>query len=155
VRALVARGHFSRPIVASELTRILIGRRDRILDRWLTRLSPLTAPSIEGDGRTICLEDRAVSSGFRTARDRRYTATAWALDPARSRSVALLEAPDGICVAVSPDPEGDASYLIVDVVASSRDAETTLPLRVHLHERAGRLTVAGLERLEHVESSAP
>lgn len=155
VRALVARGHFSRSIVSSELTRILIGRRDRILERWLTRLSPLTEPTVARDGRTVCFEDRAVSSGFRGASDRRYTARAWSLDPLRARSVALLDEPDGVCVALSPDPAGDASYLVLDVVAASRDAETTLPIRVHLYERGGQLTVAGLERLEHTEPPSP
>jgi hypothetical protein len=154
VRALVGRAHFTRSIVTSELTRILIGRRDRILERWLTRLSPLTEPRVGADGRTVCLEDRAVSSGFRSAEDRTYTARAWALDPMRERSVALLDESDGICVAISPDASGDA-YVVLDVVAASHDAETTLPLRIHLYERAGQLTVAGLERLEHTEPPSP
>ena len=103
----------------------------------------------------MCLEDRAVSSGFRPAEGRSYTAHAWAMDPMRERAVALLDEADGICVAVTPDPAGDASYLVLDVVAASRDAETTLPARVHLYEHEGRLSVAGLERPESAARPNP
>lgn len=154
VRALVDRGRFSRAIVRSELTRILIGRRDRILERWLTRLSPLTDAAVTRDGRTICLDDRAVSSGFRDAGSRRYEVRAFALDPLTERPVSLLIEPDGPCIAVPPSPLGGAHYLVIDAVAATEGGERTLPLRIHVYERPDRLTVAGIERLEHEEPLA-
>src|SRR5690606_13722080 len=46
VRALARQGLFLDPVVESELARILMGRRDKILERYLTRLSPLTWPDV-------------------------------------------------------------------------------------------------------------
>ena len=40
LRALARQGRFADPVVEQELARILAGRRDRILERYLTRLSP-------------------------------------------------------------------------------------------------------------------
>src|SRR5688572_30316423 len=54
LHAIVARARFSDPTATDELFRILKGRRDRLLERWLTRLSPLTHARVEGD--RICVE---------------------------------------------------------------------------------------------------
>ncbi len=155
IRALVARARFSRPIVTSELIRILVGRRDLILQRWLTRLSPLTEPEVLRDGRTVCLEDRAVSSGFRSASSRRYEASAWALDPVTARALDVVPGLEGLCVVVAPSSAAETRYLVVDIVASSEGHERTGPLRLHLYDLGGQLRIAGLERLERPEPLAP
>lgn len=146
IEALVARGRFAEPIVSSELTRILVGRRDRILERWLTRLSPLTRPRTVRARRAICLEDRAVTTGFRDRETRRYEARAWALDPTRELPVVLSIDADGPCLAISAELE--SGYVVIDVVASTEGRERTRPLRVHVHVWNGRVSIAGLERLE-------
>lgn len=149
VEALVARGRFSRAIVRSELLRILLGRRERILERWLTRLSPLTDPIVGRGGRTVCLEDRAVTSGFRDERTRDYEASGWTLDPMRALDVELTPEASGVCVTVPMTTSRSVRYLVVDVVASTELAERTGPLRLHLYDLGSELRVVGLERLEH------
>ncbi len=157
IRALAQRGRFTSPTVRDELERVLRGRRDRILERWLTRLSPLTEPRAEEDAsgtHRLCLEDRAVTSGFREAASRRYEASAWALGSGSARSAVAEPTSEGVCVRIAADsaPGGGASeYVVIDVVASTEHLETTAPLRVHAYEVGGALRVVGIERLEHVE----
>ncbi|MCA9604350.1 MAG: hypothetical protein KC619_02075, partial [Myxococcales bacterium] len=72
LRAAIATGRFHREETGEELLRILRGRQARLLERYLTRLSPLTFPRVIGD--RLCLRDVALESGLR--RERSYTATA-------------------------------------------------------------------------------
>lgn len=155
IEAMVERARFSDPLVASELTRILIGRRDRILERWLTRLSPLAWPDVRAgaDGPRVCMQDLATWSEIRDARFRRYRARAWTDEPITE--VELPSAPthedDAYVCQALPRLEGATAdrprYLIVDLVASTPEAETTSPARLHFYafgETDFRLV--GLER---------
>jgi len=161
IRAMVERARFSDPIVASELARILIGRRDRILARWLTRLSPLTWPQVRADdpdGPTrLCMQDLAVHSGIRDARWRRYRAEAWTGDPYAPIEMAAPPTradDDYVCVGLPRVPDATADqpgYLVVDVTAQSPEHETAFPVRVHLYDLGGEYRIAGLERPSHRE----
>ena len=150
VRAAVETGHFTRPLHSGELVRIVMGRRTRILERYLTRLSPLAHPRTEGA--ELCLEDLALTSGIRDADERGYAARAlrgWPAVPADHLRVELRG--DQACVQL---PSADASagapaYWIVELVASTAGAETTGPARVHLTQLGPRrYRVVGLEREE-------
>ncbi len=151
IRAMVERARFSDPIVASELARILIGRRDRILERWLTRLSPLSWPTVRErpEGPHLCLQDLAVWSGIRGGDDRRYRADAWSGTP-----LAPIEVPGRpgraddafVCVPLPRVTSSEPSYLIVDLTAQTPEHETTFPARVHLYQVGERFQIVGLER---------
>ncbi|MCB9596951.1 MAG: hypothetical protein H6719_29785 [Sandaracinaceae bacterium] len=143
LEALVATGRFERELTATELVRILEGRQQRILERYLTRLSPLTFPRVIGD--RLCLRDVALESGLR--RERSYTATALPGWPTERR-VPLAAARDdsSACVMLPADPDED--YWAIDVVAATPGRETTGAARVHLYAVDGGWRVVGLERLE-------
>lgn len=81
VRAAVRECRLTDPFEARVLERTLIGRRDAILARWLTELSPLTQPAVrERDGREVlCLRDLGVYAGLVTPQQRAYRTRAWAL----------------------------------------------------------------------------
>ena len=115
VEAAVALGRFSRPVVTSELARILMERRGRILERYLTRLSPLSWPEVEAD--VLCLDDLAVQSGVRSSSERRYEAWLAAAEPPAA-PVALDARAVGsrACVRMPASLE----YAAVDVVAPVR-----------------------------------
>jgi hypothetical protein len=151
VRAIVEQARLSTPELARELTRILLARRDRILERWLSRLSPLWAPRVtEGQGGlVVCAEDLAVRAGLVAAERRSYEARAVRLagdvllrHAARALPAGPSSLPGMACVAVER-PEGE-TYLIVDVVA--RGFGEPLPLRVHLVAGGPQPLVVGLER---------
>jgi hypothetical protein len=140
LRALARLGNYTDPEVERELVRILAGRQQRILERWLTRLSPLTDPVIQ-DGQ-VCVTDLAVSSNLRWPQDRVYVANVYTGDPLRLADDLPIRR-DGarLCVPV-PNERG---YVVVDVVARTVDAETNGPLRLHLM-LDGRARLLGLER---------
>src|SRR5215831_13795148 len=67
LRALAAEARLTDPQLVDELTRVLMGRRELILRRWLLRLSSLTDPVLERapDGGTrLCVSDRAEEGGL-------------------------------------------------------------------------------------------
>ncbi len=63
IEAIVDEAHLSSPIARSELIRILLGRRDRILSRYLLRLSSLERPTVQ--------EGRSSDAGETGERERR------------------------------------------------------------------------------------
>ncbi len=162
IRAMVTRGRFSDPMVERELGRILIGRRDRILDRWLTKLSPLTWPEVRdvGEQPSICVQDLAIWSGIREARTRRYETAAYAGDDYAPLAIARAVAGDDgwVCVPLPSVPgatERRPEYLIVDLTATSPEDETG-PARLHFYVRGDtRYRLVGLERPEHAEPPTP
>lgn len=145
VRTIVETGRFSAERTTSELVRILMGRRERILERYLTRLSPLSSPELEGA--RLCMEDVAVASAFRDAGTRSYRARRSAGLPPRVVSDDVPVSVEGARVCVPLPPEGSAPYHVIDVFAATEGAEHGHPARVHLREApAGTFHVVGLER---------
>jgi len=60
VRAIVSKGQYSDPRVVDELTRVLLARRQRILDVWLTAVNPITHAALSRDG-VLTFENVAVT----------------------------------------------------------------------------------------------
>jgi hypothetical protein len=147
VEALVDTGRFDNRVVRDELVRIMKGRRDTILRRYLQGLSPLAHPTLaEAPGGTeLCLEDLAVTGGVVGAGERRYTASAWQGTQAHPLAVGRGGAPEALCVRLPPQPRaspGSPAYVVVDVTA-----EGVPPARVHLYGLGGaQFRIVGLER---------
>lgn len=142
IEAAVSLGRFSSSVVATELVEVLMGRRERLLERYLTRLSPLAWPRVEG--RTLCLEDLAVQSGIRSRQERRYDAVIADSDPSHPKSpLVTRSAPNGVCVSL---PSG-LTYAAIDLVASTPSKERTFAARVHLYPTGAGYRAVALERL--------
>jgi hypothetical protein len=62
IHAVIAEAHLSDPADSAELERTLLGRRDKLLRRYLGRLSPLARPRLDERGR-LCLIDVRVEAG--------------------------------------------------------------------------------------------
>jgi hypothetical protein len=154
IRALVETGRFSRELSEDELVRILLGRRERILERYLTRLSPLSFPAVEVAGRSsrLCLRDVAIESGLRDVGAREHGARAYLgwppLDGVEARTA--MEATGRLCVDLPHQPGATPEsprYLIVDVTVSTPSRDEPAPARVHLYQLGpARYRVVGLER---------
>ena len=135
IEALLTEARADTPIVRSELLRILEGRRDKIVRRWLVRLSSFTDPVLETRGTTrwLCMADRAEEGGLGPPPD--PWASTWS--DARQAVRTPVEADAGrVCSQVPPDAP---DYVVVDV-HSGRPGQG--PARVHV--RSGK--VVGLER---------
>lgn len=151
LRAAIASGRFSRELTSSELLRILLGRRRRILERHLVRLSPLSAPEVE-EG-VLCLHDLAIESGLRDDDVRRYEASAFDDWPRPDREPLTAErVQTRACVELPRFEDASAAhprYRVVDVVARSVGRETSGPARVHLYQTGPQaFRIVGLERPE-------
>jgi hypothetical protein len=154
VRAIVEQGRFTNPAHSQELTRVMIGRRDRLLRRWLGELSSLAEPRVApgSEGAELCMTDLGLHARLAAAEGRRYTARAW-----RGRGgleqVGVPRAVirgDQVCMPLPSHERASARtpyYLIVDVTQHGRDRREAVPARVHLYDLGGSdFRVVGLER---------
>ncbi|MEC7518401.1 MAG: hypothetical protein VYE22_00980 [Myxococcota bacterium] len=154
LEAVVQLGRYSDPEVQRTLVDVLMGRRERILERYLTRLSPLSDPRLRttAGGAEACFTDLAVASGIRDAADRSHLARIYAGDP-----LAPVSSPDvrtgaggEICVPVPARSAESAEegYVVVDVHASTPGRDQPAPLRLHLVMNGANAQIVGLERPE-------
>src|SRR5262249_19837317 len=98
-------------LVLSELLRILKGGRDKILRRYLLRLSSFTDPVLETrtGSRWLCLQDRAEEAGMGAPPD--PWASVWS-DSRQAVRTKVERTPGGVCAQVPTDAP---DYLVIDV----------------------------------------
>ncbi|HET6981499.1 MAG TPA: hypothetical protein VFI53_05120 [Myxococcaceae bacterium] len=153
IEAIVNEAHLSSPVARSELIRILKGRRDRIVQRYLLRLSSLERPTVEdgrilvrltslglpipGGGHVVCVEDRAEGAGLGAAPEPSarlwFSSTTAGVLPVSRRGDARL------CIAI---PDLGNEQRVLDV-STGRPGQG--PLRIHLLGGESP-RVVGLER---------
>jgi hypothetical protein len=136
VQALAAMGQFSDPADTAYLGTLLEGRLEKILERYLTRLSPLAEVRVSGN--ELCATDLAEWRHLRPAE-----AFAYAARVAEGGSLQVRREPGGrVCVTV---PHGQPYVRVV-----LRDGVARGALVAHLYDAgpAAGFTLAGLERLE-------
>jgi len=139
VRALAELGSFSDPGDTKLVADVLEGRLEKILARYLTRLSPLADVRIER-GTSVCAVDLARARRVRDASAFRYEARLATGEPL----AASARDDGGVCVSL-PAPRADGY-----VVASIANGVAPGALDVHLYARASThdYALAGLERRE-------
>ena len=141
VEALARMGKFSDSRRTAYLTAVLQGRLDKILERYLTRLSPLADVHVDGD--RLCAEDLAETRQIRPSSEFRYEARLSSRDGEESLAV-TRQANGRICVSL---PHDDAERYVRVTIA---DGIARKPLVAHLYDlgpvRGYRL--AGIERPE-------
>lgn len=144
IEAIVNEAQLSSPIARSELIRILEGRRNRILRRYLLRLSSLEHPTVEEavvpeGGPVVCVEDRAERIGLGPAPA--PTAKLWYASNAAMVLPRSQRAPAEYCIKI---PDIGFEERVLDVFTGRHGQG---PLRIHL--RGGDPpVVVGLERPE-------
>jgi hypothetical protein len=153
VEAAVEVGQYDKPSTAY-LKHALIVRRDAILRRYLTRLSPLADVRLAGD--RLCATDLARFARIATGAPR-FHAEYRRRDGNDSQSaVATPVGSDGVCVNLSHParastaPDDDASrYLVVGVNTGSAKGA----LRVHLYDLGDRgFRIVGIERPDDADA---
>lgn len=150
IRRVIRTGRLGSPLLESELLRILEGRRDAILRRYLTRLSPLERPTVSAvaGGLELCARDLATVSGI--AGKRHYAA---ALHDGRTSRALHTEARGADVCAELPTESATASphagaLLTVDLNVTEEGAPAIGALRVDLRRSASGAAVVGVERPE-------
>jgi hypothetical protein len=128
IAALIESANLPDEVTERELGIALIGRREKLLRRYLSRLSPLARPRIEGD--RLCVTDARIEGGL----------TVNGVVTARQGDRVLAVQRAGAQACVGPLAPGDR-YTIIEL-----RADDTGPLRVHLYQKDGSYRVAGLDR---------
>jgi hypothetical protein len=142
LRAVARLGRFSDRRTERAVARGLIDRRRVLLERYLTRLSPLSWPAIEG--RSLCAEDLAISGGLRDERTTSARLYTWPREGA-ARPLDTHREGARVCAEL---PRELAEYSIVDLVTETAGRDHPGPLRVHIASEHGRARVIGIERPE-------
>jgi len=139
IEAIVAEAKLSDPTVREELVRILEGRRDRILQRWLSKLSSLADATVRAGaaGPELCVRDRAEDAGWPPGPS--PAARLWTTRRGGPHQLAVARTDGLLCM---PLPDGRSDYLVVDIVTGR---PSQLPLRVHLRGDP-TLALVGVER---------
>jgi hypothetical protein len=151
VKAMIDAGRIQEPAIVQELTRIVLGRRQKTLSRYLSRVSALTEPVVErhGSAATLCMEDRGVTSGLFPLASRKYGARGFVGDDLVPAPLAPSKLSPMLCVnlpGVAGASPASPQYLVVDMYAWT-GSETNVPARVHLYHLGGSdYRVAGLQR---------
>jgi hypothetical protein len=149
LRAAVSTAHLDQRI-SDEWVRVLMGRRQKILARYLTRLSPLALPNLVVDGMqtSLCARDLAFDTGI--AKAQRYRAR-WARDGEWRETQPTLDAQGRVCVKlpVSRSASSERPAYFVLEVATSDPALDAGPARFHVYQKGpASYLLVGLERLE-------
>jgi hypothetical protein len=146
VRTLAEMAQLAGPSNTDYLERVLDGRLQKILDRYLTRLSPIADVALAPDGR-LCGVDLAEWRGLRAASRFVYTA---ALDG--GGALPTERRPGGVvCIAlphVAPDGGADDDAAERYMRVRIADGVAASPLVAHLYDLGPRrgFFLAGLER---------
>src|SRR5580658_3342367 len=150
VEALGRMGKFSDPRKTAYLTSVLEGRLEKILQRYLTRLSPLADVHVSGTDR-LCADDLAETRHLRSPEEFRYRARL--SDRPGAAELSVTRRREGICVGLphvaadSGSPDGAAERYVHVTLA---DGVAQGSLVAHLYDlgpnRGYRL--AGIERPE-------
>jgi hypothetical protein len=154
IDALVSLGKFSRPEYSTFLGEILEQRLRRIVDRYLTRLSPLADLRVEGENR-LCATDLLRRRAARPEHAFRYAARSYGTSGSHPLRIARFEA-GRVCTTlprasvergVSPN---DPSRYVVVVVANG---VAPYPLYAHLYDLGSKrgYRLVGIERPESAE----
>ena len=141
LRALVTLGKFTNPEAEEFLTEVLERRLQKILDRYLTRLSPIADLRIDGD--TLCGTDLLRRRAVRPDSEVRYAASMKSERGASPLQVAVE--PEGrVCVALPHVAASAPAYVTVTITNGAAKG----PLEAHLYDRgAGRgFSLVGLTR---------
>jgi hypothetical protein len=151
VDALVKVGDYTDPESTRYLRDVLVARRDAILRRYLTRLSPLADVHV-ADGNRLCAHDLAKRTHAADNDRFHYSARRYSDWPPTRPENAVVEEHEHeeVCVAVPPRhfddsvaPDDPSRYVVVDV---SNGAAPGV-LRVHLYDLGAKgLRIVGIER---------
>jgi hypothetical protein len=144
VRAIAGMAAFTEPANTEYLGEVLEGRLEKILSRYLTRLSPLGDVHLEG-GDNLCATDFALRRQVRDPASFRFEAAVGQTPvPVRLRDASVCLALPHVA-ADGGSPDGDPSRYI-DVTVT--DGVARGPLVAHLYDLgpARGFVLAGLDR---------
>jgi hypothetical protein len=151
IRAVVKTGQFSDPAAEKLLADVLIKRRDKIGQLYLTRINPLINFSLDHSG-VLTFENSAVKSGVAKAAAS-YTAS-WSVfdnDTGATRPLGESKGSVESIPAVSGLPATPGTFIMAEVRAIDPPHPSwTKPVRTTFRRTDNGWKLVGLERMEEM-----
>lgn len=158
ILAAVELARFQGKTLQKELGRVLLGRRQRILERWFRNLSPLADARVD-DANRLCATDLAVHADVAEVLGTDYLVSAWGgfsdLVPLKTSDTRVATQRQGEFCFELPNVEGATrnrpAYLVYEILAQRGERDTwSNPVRVHLYQLgAEQYLLVGVERPDH------
>ena len=148
IRAAVRAAQFSDPKAEKYLGDVLIKRRDKILNLYLTAVNPIVNPRLDADGR-LSFENAAIAAGV--AKGQPTYRASWMLFDNTTGATKPLSSTDGQTTSLNAPsglPTAAGSYIEVDITADLQAYPTWKePIKTFFRRTAQGWTLVGLERL--------
>ncbi len=148
IRAIVKTGQYSDPVAEKHLADVLIKRRNKIGQAYLTRLNPLVNFSLNAS-EVLTFENAAVRSGV--ARAPSSYAASWSTFDNNTGTARPFGETKGSSeyVTAPPDlPRTPGSFIMVEVRAlDTPDASSAKPVQVYFRRMNNGWKLVGLERM--------
>ena len=154
VRAIVKAGQYSDPAAEKLLADVLIQRRDKIAQTYLTRINPLVNLALDASG-VLTFTNAAVDAGVAKPSSV-YSATWFTLDNNSGRSHPAGETKSGINRILAPAglPSAAGSYVVAHVrVIDSEHVSWSNPVRATFRHTGRGWKLVGLERMAEATSA--
>ena len=156
IRAAVHQGQYSDPNAEKYLGDVLIKRRNKILNIYLTAVNPVVSPRLDANGR-LTFENAAAAAGvasgpatYRASWLRFDNATGETQPISETRSsTTTIDAPSGL-------PTSAGTFVAVDIAVDSAGHPTWVrPVRTYFQRESGGWKLVGLERMPDAPAAAP
>jgi hypothetical protein len=153
IRALVKTGKYTDPAAERLLADVLIKRRDKIGQAYMTRINPLVNFSLDSSG-VLRFENAALKAGI--GNGRQTYAAAWSVFNNESGASTPLSETAGSDRIIAPPgmPQTGAAYVLAEVRAVDPPyASWTKPVRVTFLRTAAGWKLVGLDRMPQGDGS--
>ena len=145
IRAAVHVGEFSDPAAEKYVADVLIERRDKIKNIYLTHVNPIVNPRLDAKGLTF--ENAAVAGGVAKG-SIAYRASWMVFNNATGATTPLSETKSATTTIAAPSGLPSSGFVAVDIAADA-DAYPTWkqPVRAYFRQDGGNWKLVGLDRL--------
>jgi hypothetical protein len=148
IRAAVHQGQYSDPNAEKYLGDVLIKRRNKILNIYLTAVNPVVNPRLDASGR-LTFENAVVAAGV-ASQPATYRASWFRFDNATGETQPISETRSSTTSVDAPSglPTGAGSFVAVDIAVDSAGHPTWVrPVRTYFQREAAGWKLVGLERM--------
>jgi hypothetical protein len=150
IRAIVKVGQYSDPAAEAHLATVLMKRRDKIGQAYLTAVNPLVDFRLDTSG-VLTFENAAVNAKFADAPREGYLARWYRFDNSNGTAIQIglpvisqglkITAPEGI-------PSGDGEFIKVEVAAvNSPHSSWSVPVQIYFRRLADGWKLVGMQRM--------
>jgi hypothetical protein len=155
IRAAVHQGQYSDPNAEKYLGDVLIKRRNKILNIYLTAVNPVVSPRLDASGR-LTFENAAVAAGV-ASEPATYRASWFRFDNATGETQPISETRSSTTSVDAPNglPTGAGSFVAVDIAVDSAGHPTWVrPVRTYFQRETAGWKLVGLERMPDAPAAA-